>query len=233
MRATEGILILMGQTSSFHFSWRLCRVLVVAALIIASLFLPPKLEQLRTGHFEIEHFLAYLAAALIICLGWPRPFLVAVSLIPLAALLEALQSLNPVHSPNVLAALSSIGGALIGALLATLIIRVMDLQFAPKDRRNLDSVRLIQQLRVLGADADWCFVVRKSNTQKLDDIVTRFHDFQFIQSPSDRIIGGDRAGRARHGHAAPTQMDTAHWALGSRALHRLLRHDDDPIHCFA
>ena len=130
---------MIGQTSKSHFGWRLCGVLVLAALIIASLFLPPKLEQLRTGHWEIEHFLAYLAAAPIICLGWPRPFLVAVCLIPVAALLEALQCLTPDHTPNFLAALSSVGGVLAGALLATLIIRVRDhLQSASKDRRNLD-----------------------------------------------------------------------------------------------
>ena len=127
------------MTSSSRLMWiRLCGVLVLAALIIVSLLLPPQLEQLRTGHWEIEHFLAYLAAVPIICLGWPRPFLVAVGLIPIAALLEALQCLTPVHSPNFIAALSSVGGVLAGALLATLIIRVRDLQSASKDRRNLD-----------------------------------------------------------------------------------------------
>jgi hypothetical protein len=132
---------LIGQTSKPRFGWRLCGVLVLAALIIASLFLPPRLEHLRTGHWEVEHFLAYLAAVPIICLGWPRPLLVAVGLIPVAALLEALQSLSPGHSPNFLAAVSSVGGVLAGALLATLIIRAGKLQprlkaASSKERKN-------------------------------------------------------------------------------------------------
>jgi VanZ family protein len=113
--------------------WRVCGVLAVFALIFASLFLPPRLEHWRTGHWEVEHFLAYLAAVPILCLGWPRPFLVAASLVPAAALLEALQCLRPDHSPNVLAALSSMGGALVGALLATSII------FWVRKRGNVDQ----------------------------------------------------------------------------------------------
>jgi len=132
---------LIGQKPNSYFRWRVCAVLVVASLIIASLFLPPKLEQLRTGHWEVEHFLAYFAAVPIICLGWPRPFIVAMSLIPAAALLEVLQCLKPDHSPNFLAALSSIGGVLAGALLAILLIRAWHLEDASTGGRTLDSVR--------------------------------------------------------------------------------------------
>jgi hypothetical protein len=114
-------------------------VLVLAALIIASLFLPARLEQLRSGHWEVEHFLAYFVAVPIICLGWPRPLLVAAGLIPLAALLEALQSLNPIHSPNLFAAISSIAGVLAGTPLATLILRLRHPQSAAKNDRNADS----------------------------------------------------------------------------------------------
>src|SRR5262245_3786581 len=115
----------------------------MAALIIASLFLPPELEQLRTGHWAAEHFLAYLSAVPIICLGWPRPFLVVTSLIPVAALLEVLQCLKPDHSPNFLSALSSIGGVLAGALLATLLIRAWHRQYASAglSTSTLDSAR--------------------------------------------------------------------------------------------
>ena len=104
--------------------------MALGALIFASLLLPPQLEQMRTRHWEIEHFLAYLMAVPIICLGWPRPFHVAASLIPAAALLEVLQWLKPDHSPNFFAALGSIGGVLVGALLATLILRVLEFKLS-------------------------------------------------------------------------------------------------------
>ena len=84
--------------------------------------------------------LRLLRGGTIICLAWPRPFLVAAALIPSAALLEALQCLEPGHSPNIFAALSSIGGVLVGALLATLLLRVRTLQIEPQ-KRELDSER--------------------------------------------------------------------------------------------
>jgi hypothetical protein len=134
----EGILHLMSQGSDSRFGWRLCGILVLGLLIFASLLLPPQLEHMRTGHWEIEHFLAYLMAVPIICLGWPRPFLVAITLLPAAALLEVLQCLRPDHSPNFFAAFSSIGGVLVGALLASLMIRALD-QISSR-RRNAEPV---------------------------------------------------------------------------------------------
>src|ERR1700675_703116 len=104
------------MTSNFWI--RLCSVAALAAIIIASLTLPTKLEQLRTGHWAVEHFIAYFAATSIICLGWRRPFVVAGWLILLAALLEALQVLTPNHSANLLSVLSGAGGVLAAALLA-------------------------------------------------------------------------------------------------------------------
>src|SRR6476660_1794877 len=120
----------MSRASESRFGWRLCGVMVLGALIFASLLLPRQLEQMRTGHWEIEHFLAYLMAVPIICLGWPRPFFVAINLIPAAALLEVLQCLRPDHSPNFFAALSSMEGVLVGALVAALIIRVLEQIFS-------------------------------------------------------------------------------------------------------
>jgi VanZ family protein len=106
-------------------SWiRLSGVVAVALIIFASLFLPAKWEQLRTGHWAVEHFLAFFAATLIICLGWSRPFVVAGLLMPFAALLEALQYFTPTHTPDLLAVLSGAGGALAAALLAKFIILV-------------------------------------------------------------------------------------------------------------
>ena len=91
----------------------LCSVVAVAVIIFDSLMLPPSWQRLRTGHW---------AATSIVCFGWRGPFVVAGLLMLIAALLEALQSLQPNHPPNLLAALSSGGGALAAALLATFII---------------------------------------------------------------------------------------------------------------
>ena len=129
-----------AQILNSQFSRRLCAVVAFAILVIASLMLPPQLEEMRSGHWAVEHFLAYFAAVPIICLAWPRPFLVAAALIPSAALLEALQCLEPGHSPNIFAALSSIGGVLAGALLATLLLRVRTLQAEPQ-KRELETDR--------------------------------------------------------------------------------------------
>ena len=104
-------------------SWiiRLCGVVALALIIFASLMLPAKWTQLRTGHWAVEHFLAYFAATSIVCLGWGHPFVVVGMLILLAALLEALQSLQPNHPPNLLAALSGAGGVSAAALLVSFI----------------------------------------------------------------------------------------------------------------
>jgi hypothetical protein len=133
---TFEVITLMSQAHNYRFGGRVCGVLVLAALIFASLLLPPQLEQLRSGHWGIEHFLAYLAAVPIICLGWPRPFLVATTLIPAAALLEGLQCLEPDHSPNIFAALSSVGGGVAGALLATLMIRDADWSLVMRKKQH-------------------------------------------------------------------------------------------------
>jgi hypothetical protein len=88
---------------------------------------------------------------------------------PVAAMLEALQCLRPDHSPNFLAALSSVGGALAGALLATFLIRV-GVQASPKNAETSTQADRNAAPEIMNLDfwrdADQCFVVRKSNTQK-------------------------------------------------------------------
>ena len=56
-------------------------------IIIASL-MPAKWQLLRTGHWQVEHFLAYFATTSMVCLAWGRPFLVAGLLMLFAELLE-------------------------------------------------------------------------------------------------------------------------------------------------
>jgi hypothetical protein len=112
------------MTFNHRLRWiRLCGVVALAVIVLVSLMLPARLEQLRTGHWELEHFLAYFAATSIICLGWRRPFVVAGGLIAAAALLESLQGLTPNHSANLLAVLSGAGGVLAAALLAKVIMQ--------------------------------------------------------------------------------------------------------------
>ena len=92
----------------------------VALIIFASVMLPAKWEQLRTGHWALEHFFAYFAAASIVCLGWHRPFVIAGGLGATAApLLEALQSFEPTHSANFLSAISGVSGAFAAALIVS------------------------------------------------------------------------------------------------------------------
>ena len=99
--------------SSFSVNWRLMGLLTVATLVSASLFLPQRLEEMRTGYWAVEHFLAYFVATFVVCRGWRRPLAVAGTLVFLGLLLEALQCLEVDHDPNIFAALSSVGGVLV------------------------------------------------------------------------------------------------------------------------
>ncbi len=97
----------------------------VAVAIIAVASLVPANMQIRTGlHWLVEHFLAYVGAAFILCLAWPRPLIVAGVLMAVSALLEILQGLTPDRVPDLPTALSGAGGALTGALVAKLMLRV-------------------------------------------------------------------------------------------------------------
>ena len=117
------------MTGSSRLSWiRLSGVLAVGLLIFASLMMPMAWEGLRSRHWAVEHFAAYFATMLILCRGWSRPFLVMGFLLVLAVLLEALQSLNPDHTPNIFAALSSIGGAMVAAPLAISLFRPSEIR---------------------------------------------------------------------------------------------------------
>ena len=98
--------------SSFSINWRLMGLLTVATLVFASLFLPQRLEEMRTGYWAVEHFLAYFVATFVVCRGW-RPLAVVGTLVFLGLLLEALQCLEVDHDPNIFAALSSVGGVLV------------------------------------------------------------------------------------------------------------------------
>ena len=99
--------------SGISINWRVLGVFTLASLVFASLFLPPRVEEMRTGYWAVEHFLAYFVATFIIFMGWRRPLAVAGILVLLGLLLEALQCLKPDHIPNIFAALSSVAGVLL------------------------------------------------------------------------------------------------------------------------
>ena len=96
---------------------KFCGVAAIAWLVFAHL--GPTNWQPRTGlGWQIEHFLGYFLVTSIVCLAWPRPFVVGVALMAAAPLLEALQGWIPDRHPNFLAALYGAGGALVAALLS-------------------------------------------------------------------------------------------------------------------
>src|SRR5437867_108921 len=98
-----------------YFGWsRLLGVGALGMVIFASLMLPTAVEQMRTGHWFLEHFLGYSAA---LCLGWRRPFWVAGILTVAAFVLEGLQALTPNHSANLLSVLGGASGAWLAALI--------------------------------------------------------------------------------------------------------------------
>lgn len=87
--------------------------------------------QLRTGlGWRIDHFVGYFVVTPIVCLAWPRPFVVAGVLMVAAAVLEGLQAFTPDHEPNLVAAFCGAGGALAAALLAESAIRLWRLRAA-------------------------------------------------------------------------------------------------------
>ncbi len=96
-------------------------VAVIALLAFAALC--PATWLPRTGHWEIEHFLAFFVATAIVCFAWPRPFVVGGALMAVGALLEALQALTPDRTADLVGALCNAAGALTAAVLAELFIR--------------------------------------------------------------------------------------------------------------
>jgi len=66
--------------------------------------------------WQVDHFLGYLAITSMVCMAWPRPFVVGGALMTFAALLEGLQAFTPDRSANVVAAMCGAGGALLSSL---------------------------------------------------------------------------------------------------------------------
>jgi VanZ family protein len=110
---------------------RLCGVAAIALLVVTSLSGAAAQPRSVLG-WQLEHFIGYFVATLVVCSAWPRPLLVAAGVVVLAFLLEGLQAFTPDRTPNLLAAFIGAGGALVAILLAELFIRA-------RWRRTLES----------------------------------------------------------------------------------------------
>jgi hypothetical protein len=116
----------MISSITSKLAWH-CGALALLMIVVATV--GPSQWVPRTGvHWLVDHFLVYFGVTALICLAWPRPFLVATSLILLAGLLEALQGVTLDRTPDLLSALSGAGGVLTAALLAWIVITQ---RFAP------------------------------------------------------------------------------------------------------
>jgi hypothetical protein len=98
--------------------------MLIAAIAADSLV--PVAWQVRTGlHWLIEHFLAYFAVTLVLCLALQRPVIVAGGLMAFAAIMEALQGLTTDRIPDLPTAFCGAAGVLAGVLLADLAIGLL------------------------------------------------------------------------------------------------------------
>ena len=101
---------------------RLCAVAALAFLVFGALSGAAAQPRTVLG-WELEHFLGYFTATLIVCAAWPRPLAVAVGLVLASGVLEVLQAFTPDRHPNLMAALYGSAGALVAATLAEIFIR--------------------------------------------------------------------------------------------------------------
>ena len=116
----------------------LCSAVTLAVIAVATV--GPAQWVPRTGlHWLVEHFAVYFGVTAVICLAWPRPFVVATALMVVAGLLEALQGVTLDRTPDLHSALSGAGGVLTAALLAWVVSRVQ--KAAPQQPRGLPRLR--------------------------------------------------------------------------------------------
>jgi VanZ family protein len=108
----------------FHFRTgaKVCSMVIMVLLVIGAVG-PANWTPRTALGWQIDHFVGYFAITLLVCLAWPRPFVVGGILMAAAFLLEGLQALTPDRSANLVAALCGAGGVLAAALVAEIFIR--------------------------------------------------------------------------------------------------------------
>jgi hypothetical protein len=119
--------------SRFRAGAKVLSVAIMVLLVIGALG-PANWTPRTALGWQIDHSLGYFAITLLVCLAWPRPFVVGGLLIVAAFLLEGLQALTPDRTPNLVAALCGAGGVLAAAAVAELVIRAW--RWHPKSARD-------------------------------------------------------------------------------------------------
>ncbi len=108
--------------SASKLAWVIGAVALAAITVIT--LGPAQWVVVRTGvGWLLDHFVGYFCLTLLVCSLYRRPFVVAIALMLLAGLLEALQGLTVDRTPDLLSALSGAGGVMTGALLGWFVIR--------------------------------------------------------------------------------------------------------------
>ena len=88
---------------------KICSVAAFVLLVVVALG-PSKLVPRSGLGWEFDHFFGYFALTLMFCLVWPRPLVVGVAFVVLAALLEGLQAFTPDRTPDLDSVLFSAAG---------------------------------------------------------------------------------------------------------------------------
>jgi hypothetical protein len=106
----------------FRAGAKVCSGAIMVLLVIGALG-PANWTPRTALGWQIDHFLGYFVITLLVCVAWPRPFVVGGVLMAAAFLLEGLQALTPDRTANLVAGLCGAGGVLAAALIAELFVR--------------------------------------------------------------------------------------------------------------
>ena len=129
----------MPVTWGFTPRW-IAAVGVVLLVAVAADSLVPVSLQVRLGlHWLVEHFLAYFVLTFLFCLAWPRPIIVAASLMAIAGVIEALQGLTADRIPDLATAFCGAAGVVVAALIASLVTDVWQTRLWQKGRARAAS----------------------------------------------------------------------------------------------
>ena len=99
---------------------KVCGVTIVVLLLAFAALGPGKWIPRSGLGWQMDHVLGFFAFTWMVCLAWPRAFVVGGAITVFAVLLEALQAFTPDRHPDLQAALYSVVGVLAAALTADL-----------------------------------------------------------------------------------------------------------------